>query len=150
MGDTNTRLPALDPLIADSVRNGTRVRLVLRQSEGDAHPARIVEGIVLAIVAGRDGRSRIRMGIPTGSGDPVEVRVLLDSIDRVERVESTATPSGGVQRSKTGAHRRPTLAFGSGSDIQARRTGASGDANTRGDSWDDLPGQADKSLPPKP
>jgi hypothetical protein len=118
MGETFSRLPALDPLLAESSRSGIRIRLVLRHRDGESRPARLVEGIVLAIASGRDGRVRLRMGIPTGSGDPVEVRVLLDSVDHVERVDATATASGGVV-SPTGPHRRATIAFGSDSGIRS-------------------------------
>jgi hypothetical protein len=85
----------------------------LRGPEGDNRPARVVEGVVLEISTGRDGRTRLRIGIPTGSGDPVEVRVLLDGIERVE----LATEETAVQRRPTtdttrGPVRRETLAFG--------------------------------------
>jgi hypothetical protein len=116
MGDTNTRLPLLDPLLAQSARDGTRVRLVLRQTDGDAHPARIVEGIVLEVVTGRDNRPRLRMGIPTGSGDPVEVRVLLHGVERVERVD--APPSAAEPATPRSAARRATIAFGTDPSIQ--------------------------------
>lgn len=140
MGDTNTRLPVLDPLLAQSARDGIRVRLVLRQSEGDAHPARIVEGIVLEAVMGRDNRTRLRMGIPTGSGDPVEVRVLLQSIERVERVDAPTVDDAPSPRPDS--IRRPTLAFGSDHSIRRpSKTPARG--LSRNDTWDDLAGVGD-------
>jgi len=132
MAETNSRMPAMHPLIVASSRTGIRVRLVLRQTDGESRPARIVEGIVLSVTDGRDGRPRLRMGIPTGSGDPVEVRVLLESIDHVEAVDAPVTPSAGTMRPTTGAHRRATIAFGSDSGIRP----SSDRTPVARDSWD--------------
>ena len=129
----------MHPLIAESSRSGTRIRLVLRASDGDTR-VRIVEGIVLAVSNGRDGRARLRMGIPTGSGDPVEVRVLLEGVVSVERVDGDHRPSGNPTPSDgTQAHgtRRATIAFGSDSGIQ--RT--DNKPPKQHDSWDDLPSE---------
>ncbi len=145
MGDTQSRAPVLDPLIAESSRSGIRVRLVLRASEGDERRERTVEGIVLAILQGRDGRPRLRMGIPTGSGDPVEVRVLLEGIERVERIDGqpveSSSPPTGVAKPSTGPHRRATLSFGS--DVVKRNS----DVIPKADSWDDIPARTPRRSP---
>ncbi|MEI8254442.1 MAG: hypothetical protein WCJ30_02095 [Deltaproteobacteria bacterium] len=118
------------------------MRLVLRPIDSGDRRERTVEGIVLAILEGRDGRARLRMGIPTGSGDPVEVRVLLEGIERVERIDGqpieASSPPGGVSRPATGAHRRATLSFGSESGV--RRSDVAPKSH---DSRDEIPAPAE-------
>jgi len=114
MGEgTRTRQAAIHPLITESMTTACRVRLVLKPTDAGGRDRRTVEGMVLDLVEGRDGRLRLRVGIPTGSGDPVEVRVLLESVEKVEKVESDhdAKPSG--------PPRKATLAFGSTDSLRA-------------------------------
>jgi hypothetical protein len=99
------RLDAIHGVLTDAARTATTVRVLLRDKLPE-RPARIVEGVVLEVADGRDGRTRVRIAIPTGAGDPVEVRVLVESIDeavvvgegvpasprRITRTLSTAMP----------------------------------------------------------
>jgi hypothetical protein len=97
-------LKRIDPLLAESRREGTRVRVFVRdKSVGE----RIIEAIVIEVLEGRDGRARLRLAIPTGSGDPVEIRVLLESVSSVERIEAPVSATNSEPRLA-----RATLGFG--------------------------------------
>jgi hypothetical protein len=103
-----------------AMRQGQRIRMVLRANAGDPRSERVVEGVPLEVAAGRDGRARVRVGIATGTGDPVEVRVLLTGIERVDDVaeepsEVTRPPTG--ERPVTA--RRQTLQFGQVANSQS-------------------------------
>jgi hypothetical protein len=86
MASSTQRLRSIHPLLAESHVRAIRVRISLRDSAGRVD--RAIEGVVAEIATGKDGRARVRVSVPTGSGDPVDVRVLLETIDNVEIVSS--------------------------------------------------------------
>jgi hypothetical protein len=72
--------------LAEAQRSHRRVRVVLRNAaEADA-TVRVVEGFAIEIVHGADGKVRVRMGVPVGSGEPIEVRLELSTIAVVQFV----------------------------------------------------------------
>ena len=102
----------LDPLLVRSLRERIRVRIHLRMTERDTRSVRSVEGVVLEVLDGRDGRARLRVGIPTGSGEPVEVRVLLESVESVERVAVDEEPPKRPTMAQRPISRMRTLEYG--------------------------------------
>src|SRR4051812_37714010 len=103
-------LVKLDEILAvltEAARAQSTVRVFLREPDGSERPPRIVEGQVIEVADGRDGRTRVRFAIPTGSGEPVEVRVLVEGIDHAEATARAAN-SDEPFRSTSGPVRRPT------------------------------------------
>jgi hypothetical protein len=95
------RLDAILAVLTEAARTMTNVRIVLRESTAANRPARIVEGVVCDVSDGRDGRTRVRLAIPTGAGDPVEVRILIESIDEAIALASEAAASAGPSEPQT-------------------------------------------------
>jgi hypothetical protein len=126
MGDRSQWiLASVHRLLSDAARDGARVRVYIANTEGHGRPARVVEGVVVAVADGRDGRPRVRLRIPTGTEDPVEVRVLLDGI---EHAELAAAPEADSSRrlSERRLIERKTLSYDTReSETPPTRAGAS-------------------------
>jgi hypothetical protein len=106
-------------VLTEAARARSAARVYLRELDRAGRPTRIVEGVVLDVSDGRDGRTRARFSIPTGSGEPVEIRVLVEGIERAESLvgrEPDASAASGLVR-------RPTLEFGARSTRDANATG---------------------------
>lgn len=78
------RIDEILAVLTEAARDSGMVRVTLVEPHTPDRPPRIVEGRVLAVADGRDGRTRVRIAIPTGSGEPVEVRLLVESIADAE------------------------------------------------------------------
>ncbi len=72
--------------LAEAQRTHRRVRVILQSTaKGDA-TVRVVEGFAVEIANGSDGKARVRVAVPIGSGEPIEVRLELAMISVVQSV----------------------------------------------------------------
>lgn len=73
--------------LMEAHRTRARVRLLLRKTTPGDATVRSVEGYAVEIATGTDGKARVRMSVPMGGGEPIEVRLELASIAMVQTVE---------------------------------------------------------------
>lgn len=66
--------------VADAQRTQRRIRLVLRSGAQADATVRVVEGYAVEITNGADGKPRVRVSVPVGTGEPIEVRLELAAI----------------------------------------------------------------------
>ncbi len=81
------------------------VRVLLDDPAKSARAHREIEGIAIELSEGRDGRVRARLAIAAGSGEPVEVRVLVEGVARVDRID---LPGSNPWPAESGPQRRPS------------------------------------------
>jgi hypothetical protein len=72
--------------LSEAQRRQTRIRVLLRSTAPGDATVKVVEGFAVEISSGADGKPRVRMAVPVGHGDPIEVRLELASIAMVQLV----------------------------------------------------------------
>jgi hypothetical protein len=85
-------LEATRAVIRGAVAEHGVLRLHVPDPLGDSGRMRIIEGVAREVVTGKDGRERVVVAVETAT-EPVEIRLLVDRVERAERLQAL-TPAG--------------------------------------------------------